>query len=521
VDSENFKKSKSRNRFPKFSFTSGFGQYAFISAIIVSSLIAAYLTKAYISYEVVAFLLLFLVSLLALFFSTGPVLLAATMSAVIWNYVLVPKHFSMHIDKPEDVLMVVMFYIIVLLNGTLTSRIRRQEEKIRIREERTHALYQLTRDMTLASDIEHSLKIAVEFIERHFGFEFSILLTTEKNHLETGPRHESSIHLSEQELKIAVWVFTQSSRAGKNTDTFPESPFMFFPLAGISTNVGVIVVKADVQFTQGEEQFWESFISYISGKFEREHLRNAARNMYLLRESDKLYKTLFNSISHELRIPVSTILGASDTLITHEYPPRTKQNLYTEINTAALRLNRLIENLLNMSRLESGRITPRPDWCDINDLVFKVSEQLKEELAPFEWVVQIQSDLALINVDFGLLEQILYNLVLNATQNSPKGSKITLDFRYGEDLLTFTVTDEGKGFPSAELPSVFNKFYRGKNAKVGGTGLGLSIVKGFAEALNGTVTAQNTPFGGALFLVKIPARSMTELNSSQEYPPSI
>ncbi len=138
--------------------------------------------------------------------------------------------------------------------------------------------------------------------------------------------------------------------------------------------MGVIAVEHKIVFTQGEEQFWEAFLSQISGKYEREFLRNAARKAYVLNESDKLYKTLFNSISHELRIPVATIMGASDTLLSQTYPEETQKKLYSEINIASIRLNRLIENLLNMSRLESGRITLNPDWCDVHDLANNVAE---------------------------------------------------------------------------------------------------------------------------------------------------
>jgi two-component system, OmpR family, sensor histidine kinase KdpD len=232
-----------------------------------------------------------------------------------------------------------------------------------------------------------------------------------------------------------------------------------------------------------------------------------------LNESDKLYKTLFNSISHELRIPVATILGASDTLLSQTYPEETRNKLYSEISIASVRLNRLIENLLNMSRLESGRITPRPDWCDVHDLANKVAENLKQELLPFKLSTVIPPDMPLVFIDFGLIEQVLHNLVLNAIQNSPAGTNIRLKFFYDNGSLTIQVMDRGKGFPVSELASVFNKFYRGIDAKAGGTGLGLSIVKGFVEAHQGTVIAENRQNGGAIFTIKIPVK-ISELNQS-------
>jgi two-component system sensor histidine kinase KdpD len=463
-----------------------------------------YFIKDIAGYQVVSFGLLFLVSILALFYGTGPILLAATLSALIWDFFFIPPQFTIHIEEPEDMLMLIMFFIIALLNGILTSRVRRQQKKIRIREERTNALYQLTRELATATGIEEVSKVGVKYIQKYFNLDCAIILKNDLNQLDNQIQNETKINFTENEFSIAAWVFKHSAKAGRYTETLPSSDYTFYPLTGNVENMGVLAVAHTSTFTQGEEQFWEACLSQISGKFEREFLRNAAKKSYILNESDKLYKTLFNSISHELRIPVATILGASDTLLSQTYPEETRNKLYSEINIASIRLNRLIENLLNMSRLESGRITLRPDWCDVHDLANKVSENLKQELLPFRFSTVIPADMPLVKIDFGLIEQVLHNLVLNATQNVPAGTNIRLKFFYDNGLLTIQVMDRGKGFPSNELSSVFNKFYRGKDALAGGTGLGLSIVKGFVEAHKGTVIAENRQNGGAVFTIKIP-----------------
>jgi len=203
--------------------------------------------------------------------------------------------------------------------------------------------------------------------------------------------------------------------------------------------------------------------------------------------------------------------------MSQNFPKETRQKLYSEIGTASIRLNRLIENLLNMSRLESGRITPHPDWCDVHDLVNKVTENLKQELNLFNLSSVIPENMPFVYIDFGLTEQILHNLVLNATQNAAAGSTIRIKFFYDNGYLIIQVMDRGKGFPESELPLVFNKFYRGKNAAAGGTGLGLSIVKGFTEAQQGTVNAANRQNGGAIFNIKIPVKiSSIDLISKTE-----
>jgi two-component system sensor histidine kinase KdpD len=511
LGSDNQSKDKFREKVSIPPFTSNIRQYLIITIFVILASAGFYLIKDYAGYQVVSFGLLFLVSILAIFYGTGPILLAATLSALIWDYFFIPPQFTMHIGKPEDMLMLIMFFIIALINGILTSRVRRQEKKTRIREERTNALYQLTRELATASGIEEVSGIGVKYIQKYFNLDCAIILKNDLNQLNNQIQNETKIILTENEFSVASWVFKHSSKAGKLTETLPSAEYTFYPLTGNIENIGVIAVKQANVFTQGEEQFWEAFLSQISGKYEREFLRNSAKKALILDESDKLYKTLFNSISHELRIPVATILGASDTLLSQKYPEETRNKLYGEISIASVRLNRLIENLLNMSRLESGRITPRLDWCDVHDLANKVSENLKQELLPFKFSTVIPAEMPLVMIDFGLVEQVLHNLVLNATQNVPTGSSIRLKFFYDSGSLIIQVMDRGKGFPSNELSSVFNKFYRGKDALAGGTGLGLSIVKGFVEAHKGTVIAENRQNGGAIFTIKIPVE-ISEMN---------
>lgn len=486
------------------SFTSSLNQYLVATLSIVFTAAICFIIKEFIGYQVVSFALLFVVSILAFFFGTGPILAAATLSSIIWDYFFIPPAYTLHIGKPEDMLMLGMFFIIALLNGVLTSRVKHQEQKIRVREERTHALYQLAKELSSATGIDDVLNLAVKDIRKYFGLESAVVLKDELGHLEKQIRHETSLGFSENEMSIAEWTFRHSSKAGKFSDTLPSGNYTFYPLKGNTDNVGVIAVQHLKVFTQGEEQFWEGFLPQISGKIEREFLRNAARNAYILNESDKLYKTLFNSISHELRIPVSTIMGASDALLAKDYAPEIRSALYHEINVASIRLNRLIENLLNMSRLDSGRISPHLDWCDLHDLINKVTQTLSVELKQFTLHCVLSDDMPLVQLDFGLMEQVLHNLLLNATQHAPEGSNIRVKFFYDNGFLMIQVMDRGPGFSQNDLSLVFNKFYRGESAVAGGTGLGLSIVKGFVEAHNGIITAENRQNGGARFTIKIP-----------------
>ena len=503
-------KDKFKEKVSLPSFTSNIRQYLTSSLIVILAAITCFSIKEFIGYQVVSFALLFVVSTLAFFFGTGPILLSATLSALIWDFFFIPPPYTLHVDKPEDMLMLIMFFIIALLSGVLTSRIKRQEMKIRIREERTNALYQLTRELSTATGIEEVINIAKNDIKKYFYLKSRILLKNDINQLDYSSQNDAKIILSGNDMSVAEWTFQHSTKAGKHTDTLPSGNYTFYPLKGNQMNLGVIAIQQANVFTQGEEQFWEAFISQISGKFEREYLRNMAKQAYLLNESDKLYKTLFNSISHELRIPVATIMGASDSLLTSQHPQEVQNELSHEIFKASKRLNRLIENLLNMSRLESGRITPRLDWCDIHDLINKVSENLQDELKPFRLHVVIPDDMPFVKIDFGLMEQVLYNLIYNATQYAATSINLRVKAFYDNGIMTLQVMDRGPGFPRKEITLIFNKFYRVEGSKAGGTGLGLSIAKGFVEAQKGTIIVENRQNGGAIFTIKIPTEILKE-----------
>jgi two-component system sensor histidine kinase KdpD len=333
------------------------------------------------------------------------------------------------------------------------------------------------------------------------------MLQGRNNMLEKTTRPKDSMSLSDQEFSIAEWTFQHSREAGRFTDTLPTTEFTFYPLIGNKLHIGVVVVKQKKRLSGDEEAFWDAYRTQISNALEREFLNDIARRASILDESDKLYKSLFNSISHELRIPVATIMGASDTLLSGNFGRDASMHIYSEINKASERLNRLIDNLLNMSRLESGRITPKLDWHDVHDLANKVTEVLRKELEGFNLEIIIPDNTPLVRIDYGLMESVLHNLVLNATQYSSPGTTLRIKMYYDNNTFIIQVMDRGPGFPPGEIQNVFNKFYRIEGSTAGGTGLGLSIVKGFVHAHNGTVTIENRKNGGARITVKIPTET--------------
>jgi two-component system sensor histidine kinase KdpD len=220
-----------------------------------------------------------------------------------------------------------------------------------------------------------------------------------------------------------------------------------------------------------------------------------------------LYNTLLNSLSHELRTPIAIIIGAADNLqqpnagLTQHY----RDELVAEIAKASMKLNHHVDNLLNMSRLESGVVMPRGDWCDIGELIHDIAGKVEEQVTGRRIEVIISPDIPLAQIDKGMLEQILYNLVSNAAIYTPVQCRIVVRAYCDDEVLVMEIEDNGPGFPADEIDKVFDKFYRLKHSVTGGTGLGLSIVKGFAEAMEGDVTLEQIKEGGAKFTVRLPA----------------
>jgi K+-sensing histidine kinase KdpD len=477
-----------------------------LSAIIISGV--AYLSIPLATtqnYHLVSFILLFVVSILSTFMGIGPVLLASTYGALVWNFFFIPPHHTFHIEKTEDILIFGLFFIIALVNGVLTTKVRKQEKVAREREQRTSSLFQLTKELSRAIGIVEVLSVAVEEINTHFSVNSFFILQDGNNMLDTTSINNLDMKFTPVDISAAEWVFKNMMTAGKYTENHLSSVYTFFPLTGTRMNPGVIAIKCEKPFPAENKSYWDTFLAQISNALEREFLGELAQKVRFLDESDRLYKTLFNSISHEFRIPVATIMGASDNIINSASSEDVRMELCNEIFSASLRLNRLVENLLNISRLESGHITVRLDWYDINDLVNKVVEDLKDELKSFTLRVSIPAEMPLVRIDFGLMEQVLYNLIFNSVQYSPDASVIELKSFYENGEITIEISDSGPGFLEKDLPNVFRKFFRVDGSKTGGLGLGLSIVKGFIEAHNGQIAVGNRNSGGARFIIKIPS----------------
>jgi two-component system sensor histidine kinase KdpD len=509
-----------RRRFFLPEIHSGALQYALAAAAVFFVTLLAYPFTPFVGYQTVSLILLLTVALLSLKLGSGPVLLSAALSALVWDYFFIPPTFTFVIAKGQDILMLLTYFAIAAITGTLTARVRAREKAVRQREERAIALYSLTKDLSIAAGQDEVAKAAISDIRKFFDSEIAVFLSEPDGDIFTRSHPASTYEVDAKEFGVAAWVYWNEKKAGKFTDTLPFAQATYYPMSGPRYPLGVVGVRPNnnQQFTIEQEALLQNFITQIASTLEREQLNEIAKKSIVFMESERLYKTLFNSISHELRTPIAAIVSASETLRDGKTSGNSdvRDNLTHEIHTAAERLNRLVDNLLDMTRIESGRIAPSLDWCDVRDLVNASVRKLNRELANHLVTTEVAGDIPLVKLDFGLIEQVITNLLHNASLYTPAGSKIQIRGYIDRQECVITVSDNGPGFPKEALPRVFEKFYRVPGTHAGGTGLGLSIARGFVEAHNGTISVENREDGGARFTIRLPLQLLNEAISDPQ-----
>ncbi|MGE5315769.1 MAG: ATP-binding protein [Acidobacteriota bacterium] len=494
---------------PAFERHSGIAQYAVSSAIIITVAIVCLSLLTVLKYQAVAMIFLLTVSLLPLFLGSGPVLAAAILSALCWDFFFIPPRFTLFIARLEDVLMLLAYFTVSTVTSVLSTRIRAQEKAVRLREERAYALYALTKELAMARSREEVMRTAIANVEKYFDADVIAFVGETDGDISSHPHEASTLTIDEKEFSVAAWTYWNEKKAGNGTETLPFAQATYFPLSGPRYPLGVIGVRfrQSRKLSIDQEIFLDNFIRQIASAMEREFLNEISKQSIVVEESEKLYKTLFNSISHELRTPITTIMTASETLQDEVVASDAEKRavLAREISIASERLNRISENLLDQTRIESGLISPKLDWCDIHDVINSALDKLSNDLADHEIRVSIPPGMPMVKIDSGLIGQALTNLLYNAASYTPADSQITVTASIAQHDLVMSVADNGPGLPKSSLPFIFEKFYRVPGTKAGGTGLGLSIVKGFVEAHKGTITAGMNGDAGALFTIRIPS----------------
>ncbi|HZZ58712.1 MAG TPA: ATP-binding protein, partial [Opitutaceae bacterium] len=455
--------------------------------------------------QAIGMIYLLAVVLLSLRVKRGPIILAGALSALTWNFIFIPPIFTFYIGRLDDGILFGTYFVVALIAGQLNARLQAQQRNERLREERATALFQLTRALSAAGTLDEGVFAALRQADTLFGAR-TALLQGEDPASGLTPHFAGSFTLSEKERSVSDWAWRNRRNAGRFTETLPSAEGFHVPLLreGRALGVLVICVPANETLSLAQRDLIESFAAQLALLLEREQLRSAGEREKILAESEKLHRTLLDSVSHELKTPLAVLGGAAESLPTN--PDTPEGRAANEIRTATRRLNRLVSNLLDQTRLESGALKPRLDWCDPHDLLNSALEAARDALADHPFDTNVPDDMPLFRADAALMEQVLANLLVNAAQHTPSGTPIFLaaGVDHGRERVFFTVADRGPGFPPAMRERLFQKFQRGDEARAGGLGLGLSIIRGFAVAQGGEVVAGENPGGGAVFTVYLP-----------------
>lgn len=403
--------------------------------------------------------------------------------------------------------MFILFFIVASVSGFLSSKVRTQQTFLRIKEKRISILYNFSKRLNGALNINDIAEIVVDELNKIFSANVVIIFAESEKKIKAKPHSSSTLILDDQEWVFAQWTFSANQIAGKYTSALPNAKATYYPINSKSGVLGVLGLQYqnNNQLTFDKEELLLDIINQINKTIEREYLDDLAKQSLLISQSENLYKTLFNSLSHELKTPITTLIGAISLLNDEKILEKKNyyDNIISEIKIAAERLNRLVENLLDMARLESGYINLKADWHSISDLINSVINQLKNEIKMHKFYNNIAEEIILY-FDYALIEQAVKNILHNSLLYTPDGSEIIIEGYKQNENFILSITDNGSGFSDEVLTKLFNKFYRVPGTKTGGTGLGLSIAKGFIEAHKGTITASNKNNSGAVFTISLP-----------------
>ncbi len=475
----------------------------------VCSLVAWFM-KPYFDLSNLIMVYLLGVMLVAVSLGRGPAILASVLSVFAFDFFFVPPFFTFGVSDTQYLVTFSVMLAAALVISTMAARLRTQTQAARDRERRTAALYKLSRDLAGRQNVDELLSTAVETVQDIFSSRVVILLPDTNSRVGVRAGDESLLGPGGHDHGVAQWVFDRGEPAGLGTQTLPAAQALFIPLKGSRGAAGVLGVRpASVRALLRPDQFrlLETCASQTALALERAELAAQAERSRIQIEAERLRNTLLSSVSHDLRTPLAGITGAASSLLEGDdkLPPETRRELVESIGEEAARLNRLVGNLLDMTRLESGELKVQKEWHSLEEVIGAALERLGPRLDGRSIEVTLPDELGLVPLDDVLIEQVMFNLVENALKYTPAGSPIEIRAESAPGEVWVEVADRGPGIPPGEEQRVFEKFYRFREAnRPGGIGLGLTIARGIAEAHGGQMTAGNRPDGGARFRFSLP-----------------
>ena len=493
-----------RGAAPRAGRQSPLGEYVRAALVIAACAAIGFPLVAVLSVTDVAMLFLLGVVFVASRYGRGPSVLASVLSIVSFDFFFVPPRFTFAVSDTRYILTFAVMLAAALVASHLTLRIRAQAQTARDRERRTGAVYAMSRELAAARTAADLIAIATRHLADTFGAEMHILMPDATGRLESGG-------LDEKERSVAQWVMDHGQRAGAGTDTLPSASSLYVPLAASTGVIGVLGVRAAAPRFEDPTllQLLETFTGQAALALERAQLAERAQQEEVKVEAERLRTSLLSSLSHDMRTPLGAITGAASSLLEESPQAKIKEparrELLQSILDEANRMNRLIGNLLDMIRVESGALQVQKDWQPLEEPVGVALIRLGERLKQHPVHVALPPDLPLVPMDGVLIEQVFVNLLENAAKYTPASTPIDISAEQTDGVVRIDVLDRGPGIPAGEERRIFEKFYRVANeGPATGVGLGLTICRGIVTAHGGRIWAENRTGGGAAFHFTLP-----------------
>jgi len=451
----------------------------------------------------------------------GPSAVAALLGVALFDFLFVPPEFSFAVTDLEYLITFIVMLITGLVISHFATRGRRQATVARARERRASELYALSRELAQTRDVAELGEILARHSLSVIEGEAAVLLPDAQGHVQD-PTHfctrgrattsSARYPVPGNDLGIAQWAYDHRQKAGHNTDTLASADAIYLPLNALKRCLGVLGLRPTdaTQLDVPEQmQLLESFVNQAAVAMERVQLADTAQAAEVEIEAEKMRSALLSSISHDFRTPLASIIGATSSLLSDDAKAiadvQRKALLQTVVDEAT-RLHRLVDNLLDLTRLNAGTLPLKRQWTELEEIVGAVLNRLRDALAGRRVDVDLPDDLPLVHGDEVMLEQLLFNLVDNAQKYTPHGATIRISAEVVRGEIVVKVRDHGPGLPAGEETLVFEKFHRGRNeAAQSGFGLGLTICRAIVEAHGGEISARNLADGGAEFRFTLPA----------------
>jgi two-component system sensor histidine kinase KdpD len=489
-----------------------FGYGSAVVASLATALIATPLL-AYLDLANIAMLFLLVVLLVAVRFGRGPSVLATCLSVACFDFFFVPPRFTFAISDFQYMITFSVMLAVGLITGHLTANLRFQARVAMHRETRARSLYEFARELSGALQTEQVFETTRDVIERAFRAKATLLLPDADGRLHlaasASTTPDAAAELGMLDDAIAQWAFDHAESAGLGTDTLPASPIFYLPLVAPMRTRGVLAIEPAHRrwlLVPEQRQQLATFAALAAIALERVHYIDVAQNALVNMESERLRNSLLAALSHDLRTPLTTLVGLSESLAGSK--PALSQNqleLARALHDEALRMSALVTNLLDMARIQSGEVKFNLEWHAIEEIVGSALRASAALLTHHNVSTRLAAELPLVRVDAVLLERVLCNLLENAAKYTPPGSTITIAAAVHGAWMNVTVYDDGPGLPHGREEAVFEKFVRGERESAKpGVGLGLAICRAIIEAHGGKITACASPAAGAAFLFSLP-----------------